>query len=346
MSKPVFISHAAANRELADALVDMLETGIGITDTDVFCSSLEGMGIPSGVNFVDFVRGQISSPRAVVLLLSQDYLASQFCLCELGASWALTHRIIPLLVPPLAYGDVKAVLTGVQLLRIDDPVGLTQMAEDLKAALEVSGKSFARWELARDKFVARLSAMDLTTVNRSSVPLEDFEKIKAQYSEAREDMSELLAQLEEQKGLIERLKVAKDADEVHEIVGESMDVIQKFNEILGAAKEAIWPLPSVVRNAIFHHFRGEHLPFPSPFDDGLKDDIRSAVEDDFLKLSDQGYEIVAGDPQVQRAIDGAGKLKRFVECCDGSSEFMAWYLREYDQRPSFTSKRFWNEHLL
>ncbi|NCS74765.1 MAG: toll/interleukin-1 receptor domain-containing protein, partial [Deltaproteobacteria bacterium] len=90
MSKPVFISHAAANRELADALVDMLETGIGITDTDVFCSSLEGMGIPSGVNFVDFVRGQISSPRAVVLLLSQDYLASQFCLCELGASWALT----------------------------------------------------------------------------------------------------------------------------------------------------------------------------------------------------------------------------------------------------------------
>lgn len=84
MSKPVFISHAVANRELADRLVDLFETGVGIPDGDIFCSSLQGMGIPSGVNFADFIRGQIRDPRVVVLVLSQEYFNSQFCVCELG----------------------------------------------------------------------------------------------------------------------------------------------------------------------------------------------------------------------------------------------------------------------
>jgi len=118
-SKAIFISHAVANKELADKLVDLLETGIGISDSDIFCSSLESLGIPSGTNFVNFIHKQISKPKVVILLLTPEYFNSSFCLCELGASWILSHNIIPLLVPPLEYFDVKAVLTGVQVHKID-----------------------------------------------------------------------------------------------------------------------------------------------------------------------------------------------------------------------------------
>ena len=72
-SKAIFISHAVSNKKLAEMLVDLFETGIGISDSDVFCSSLEGLGIPSGKNFIDFIRNQIKEPKVVILLLTQDY---------------------------------------------------------------------------------------------------------------------------------------------------------------------------------------------------------------------------------------------------------------------------------
>lgn len=160
-SKPVFISHAAVNKELADNLVDLLETGIGIASSDVFCSSLEGMGVPGGTNFVEFIREQVKEPKVVILLLTADYYKSQFCLCELGASWVLSHKIIPLLVRPLGYKDVKAVLTGVHALKLEDNGDLNEMQEELITALDIKGKPFARWEVKRDKFLDESPSMFL-----------------------------------------------------------------------------------------------------------------------------------------------------------------------------------------
>lgn len=110
MSKSVFISHAVKNKDIADKLVDLLETGVGISDSEIFCSSLEGLGIPGGTNFVEFIRKQIKDPKVVILLLSEDYFDSQFCLAELGASWVLSHRVVPILVPPL--GFVRKVISA------------------------------------------------------------------------------------------------------------------------------------------------------------------------------------------------------------------------------------------
>ena len=36
MSKSVFISHAVKNKDIADKLVDLLETGVGISDSEIF----------------------------------------------------------------------------------------------------------------------------------------------------------------------------------------------------------------------------------------------------------------------------------------------------------------------
>ncbi len=162
MSKSIFISHSIKNREVADALVDLLETGIGIPDSEVFCSSLEGLGIPSGVNFVEFIRSQVESTDIVILLLSKEYFESHFCVAELGASWVLCHRMVPLLIPPLAYGDVKAVLTGIQLLKIEDKVALNQMHSEIIEALAIEGKTFERWEVKRDSFLNTINSGKLT----------------------------------------------------------------------------------------------------------------------------------------------------------------------------------------
>lgn len=112
----IFISHSKKDKTLADCLVDLIETGIGISAQDIFCTSLEGLGIPAGVNFVDFIKEKIQNPELVILLLTRNYFYSQFCLCELGVVWILGHKIIPLLTPPLDYSDVNDILKNIQIL--------------------------------------------------------------------------------------------------------------------------------------------------------------------------------------------------------------------------------------
>lgn len=152
-TKSIFISHATADKELADQLVSLIELGIGIPDKDVFCTSLEGLGIPSGVNFVDFIKAQLQESQTVLLLLTPHYYASEFCLCELGATWGMTHRTFPLLLPPLTYDDMKGVLLGTQALHLGTQKDLNQFQKEITELLGNHNKDFAIWEKQRDHFL-------------------------------------------------------------------------------------------------------------------------------------------------------------------------------------------------
>jgi len=82
----VFISHATADKPLADAVQTLMETGVGLPHHEVFCASLEGLGIPEGTHdFKEFIRIQMLECDTVVALISENYYSSAFCMCELGA---------------------------------------------------------------------------------------------------------------------------------------------------------------------------------------------------------------------------------------------------------------------
>ena len=345
MSKPVFISHAVANKVLADRLVDLLETGVGIPDSDIFCSSLENMGIPSGTNFIDFIRKQISEPWVVILLLSEEYFHSHFCLCELGAAWVLSHRIVPLLSPPLEFKDVKAVLTGVQVLKIDDGAGLNQMQEDLIKALGIKGKAFARWEAKRNRFLEEVKQIISEASPRDSFAGEEFTELKSKYDEAVNEIEEMEAEIEEKERLIEKLKRAKDKEQVKEIISESLDEAETFQELVKTAKTSLKSLPSIVNEGLYYHSRDECLPWPNPFDDYRKEQVDQAIEEDYLQGEDEGCVVVEEDPRIKKAISAIWDLRSFVNSIEEESQFRDYYAETYDHRLNFDSRRFWDTHL-
>jgi hypothetical protein len=156
IKKPVFISHATDDKAVVDLLIDLVETGMGISSSQIFCTALEGMGIPAGSNFIEFIRGQIQQPKAVVLLLTQTYVTRPFCLAELGAAWAMGHHVFPLVLPPLRVGDIGDVLATSQMLRINDPNALNQLHVELTAALGVLQGNLQRWEVKRNQFLQKL----------------------------------------------------------------------------------------------------------------------------------------------------------------------------------------------
>lgn len=198
MSKRIFISHAAADVKLVDAFIDLLKF-VNINDEDIFCSSLEGLSIPAGLNFVDFIKNEISEPDAVIVFLSKNYYTRPFCLSELGAAWVLSHRLFPLLINPLTYDDVKDVLIGVQVTDIANSDAMSSMAQELGKHLNLKEINIARWNPKLKDFQDKLEEI-LKALSKPDVPtrkeIANLRKFKSDSIEALQENENKIKELE------------------------------------------------------------------------------------------------------------------------------------------------------
>jgi hypothetical protein len=157
----LFLSHSHADRDLAMQLVRLFLATSSLEADDIFCSSLSGTGIPEGRNFVEYIREALVQARLVVVVITPSYLGRPFCLCELGAAWALELSSFPLLAGGTTVGDLDGVLGQVQASRLDDPDALDRLRDRLRLDLDGVTVDEARWPEARDTFLAELSSVRL-----------------------------------------------------------------------------------------------------------------------------------------------------------------------------------------
>jgi len=155
----VFISHTKKDENLVEEFVDLLHVGVGVRPDDIFCSSLPGMDIPTGMDFVSYIKSKVQNPDFVLLIITPEFLKSQFCNNEVGASWALALPIRPLLVPPLEFSDVGGVLTGTQIAKLNDKEKLSDLRDEISEKLNLTPYKTSHWERKRDKFLAKLEEL-------------------------------------------------------------------------------------------------------------------------------------------------------------------------------------------
>ena len=152
----VFISHATADAEVVEEVIDILET-IGLESNQIFCTSFEGYGIDLGENFLDAIKEELSSDCLVIFLLSKKFYESQVCLCEMGATWVLAKEHIPVLIPPLDFSDVKGVIPLTQGFKINEPLKLNIFKDKIEKAFSIqSSLTMSTWERKRDRILARI----------------------------------------------------------------------------------------------------------------------------------------------------------------------------------------------
>src|SRR3954468_14030365 len=66
----IFISHSAKDKELAEALIELLRAGIrGLTDDDIRCTSVAGYGFEAGVETDTRLRTEVNSSVAFIGLI-------------------------------------------------------------------------------------------------------------------------------------------------------------------------------------------------------------------------------------------------------------------------------------
>jgi hypothetical protein len=154
----IFISHSRKDTPLVEALVQLLEGGIGIRSFQIICSSLEEQAIPAGADFKRHIMEALGDAQVVVAVVTAQYYESAFCMCELGAAWALTKRCVPLLVPPVDSTDLRGSLFGTQAIPIDDERSLDTMHSVLQS-LAQSPESVTRWNKRKSQFLKLLSGV-------------------------------------------------------------------------------------------------------------------------------------------------------------------------------------------
>jgi len=358
--KRIFISHSSEEKALADAFVDLLVLGLNINSNEIFCTSLEGLGIPTGENFIEFIREQLEESEIVISLLSQNYYDSAFCLCELGASWVLSGEHYPIVIPPLKFSDIEDVLKNNHMRMIDSDNDLSELKDELEDALDLTNIRTPRWESKKDQFLKKLPKILAKLPVPEIIPTEKYEELKEKYDDLLEQMKTLEEENEQQRDIINELKSCKDRAEVRKVVKRYSTLEEELNGLISEAKKSLKKLDSIVVEALYYYFRDEDLPLPTAFDEYRYDEIKTQMEYEYLSGSlgddhEVGSVTVSTDnPKVEVAIDALTDLQRFVwkvteEDLDDFEEkymdFVDDFREEQGFKLSFSSRSFWEKYL-
>lgn len=355
----IFISHASADKELADEVVDFLSLGLNLQSTDFFCTSLEGLGIPSGENFIDFIQDKLNKSMVMISLLSPNYYQSVFCVCELGASWITSKAHIPIVVPPITYKDIKDILNADQLRIVDKDSDWDEIRDELNDELNLTVKS-ARWTRKKEAFLKKLPSVLRNSPKPNIVSSAAYNELAAKYDDATDEIEEMEKTQQLYLNKIKDLEKCKDVEEVKLVRAKYSSLKDEFDQKVKKCNSLLEKNIRVVNEALFYHFRKEELPVPEPMDRDRYDDVKNALEYEKLdgNLGDgfnEGHiEISTEDPQNEKAINSLEQLRELVDRItdreaddyeDKYQNFDEDFRDKHNFNLSFTSRKFWEEIL-
>lgn len=155
----IFISHSWQDREAVTAFVELLEC-LGLTEKDIFCSSVPGYGIPLGKDIYEFLREELSGDLIYgVYFLSENYYNSAACLNEMGALWVLRSEYLSMILPGFSFSKVKGAVNPNRIainLNGDCRDRLNDLKEELEQRFKLTPVSWNRWERGRDRYMENI----------------------------------------------------------------------------------------------------------------------------------------------------------------------------------------------
>jgi hypothetical protein len=140
----VLISHSSKDAALAQALIELLRSGLGLLATQIRCSSVDGYRLPAGVNTSDQLRKDIKTAKVLIGLLTPNSLSSTYVLFELGARWGAGLFMIPLLAGTTAE-EMRGPHAVLNALSCETEGQLIQLVEDVGKELNANVQSVAAY---------------------------------------------------------------------------------------------------------------------------------------------------------------------------------------------------------
>ena len=163
-SPKVFISHCSKDRDYVLPIVELLED-IGLSQEQLFCSSVPGYGIPLDEDIYDYLKKQFNEHNLhVFFILSDNYYQSVACMNEMGAAWILQTKYTTILLPNFKFNEIQGAINPQKIgLKLDNEETdvkekLGQLKDALVQEFNLSDLPGVRWEQKRDDFISSVIA--------------------------------------------------------------------------------------------------------------------------------------------------------------------------------------------
>ena len=151
-SHRIFISHSSKDKAIVEDFVNhILMLGIGIESTDIFCTSIEEMNIKNGEDIRRHIHKNIIGSEYSILLLSDNYKASEICQNEMGAVWIGSAIVRYFLLPNYTAEKIGWLVNPNQAETITNAVALDNLRIELSKNFNLNETGI--WSSQREQFL-------------------------------------------------------------------------------------------------------------------------------------------------------------------------------------------------
>jgi hypothetical protein len=153
MAIKVFISHAAADKILASALVDFLMSSLSLDEADIRCTSVPGHKLFVGSESATTIREELGESTVVVGLITKTAISSSWVLFELGATWGARKKLKPLVSDEVSFKELPGPLSGHHAAKLSSKSDLSQFVDEVASIVATKMRSRAKVDAAIDKLM-------------------------------------------------------------------------------------------------------------------------------------------------------------------------------------------------
>lgn len=157
--KKIFISHASADEPIIKSLIDDLLIGaLSVKVSDIFCTTTDGMKIASGEDWRDSIQEALRKSKVTLLIITPNYKESEVCMCEMGAAWVTSSKVLPFIVDPITYANVGIIQQPKQIEKILEEKSLDRLRDVIQEVLEIDPKEIKsdRWTVKKIEFLQKV----------------------------------------------------------------------------------------------------------------------------------------------------------------------------------------------
>lgn len=155
----VFISHSSKDKDIVGPFVKML-TSIGLNKDRLFCSSIDGYGIPQRENIYDFLKREFTEKNTfVVMIMSDNYYNSKPSLNEMGAAWAMSKEYVSIFIKGFEFNQIEGAVDVQKIgFKINDEYRLDEFKDNIIKEFRLP--PVKNWQEIRDRFLNEIESVN------------------------------------------------------------------------------------------------------------------------------------------------------------------------------------------
>lgn len=150
----IFISHASKDKIILKSFVDnILKSGLGLKDENIVFTSYEATGVVPGDNIPEYIKRNIEGASVVMAMVSENYKASEVCMNEVGAAFALGKTPVQIMLPNTNIDKLGWLIHLNKAAKIDDEDSLDSLGEVICTEMNLKMQTPKHWNPCKKVFL-------------------------------------------------------------------------------------------------------------------------------------------------------------------------------------------------